>query len=59
MKKFFRFCKECVAELKKVTWPTGDQVLSSVTVVFVSTVVVALILGVLDFAFTKGMEIVF
>ena len=59
MKKFFRFCKECVAELKKVTWPTGGEVLSSVKVVFVSTIVVALILGVLDFAFTKGMEIVF
>ena len=57
--KFFRFCKECAAELKKVTWPTGSEVLSSVKVVFLSTVVVAAILGVLDFAFTKGMEIVF
>ena len=57
--KFFRFCNECAAELKKVTWPTGSEVLSSVKVVFLSTVVVAVILGVLDFAFTKGMEIVF
>ncbi len=59
MKKFFQFCKECVAELKKVTWPTRNEVLSSVKVVFFSTLVVAVILGLLDWLFTQGLRLVF
>lgn len=59
MKKFFQFCKECVAELKKVTWPTRSEVLSSVKVVFFSTLVVAIILGLLDWVFTQGLRLIF
>ncbi len=59
MKKFFQFCKECVGELKKVTWPTRSEVLSSVKVVFVSTLVAAIILGLLDWLFTQGLRLVF
>ena len=59
MKKLFKFCKECVAELRKVTWPSRSEVLSSVKVVFISTVVVAVILGLLDWVFTQGMNLVF
>lgn len=59
MKKFFRFCRECVGELKKVTWPTRGEVFSSVKVVLISTVVVALILGLLDWLFTAGLQLIF
>lgn len=59
MNKFFQFCKECGAELKKVVWPTRAEVVSSVKIVLISTVVVAVILGLLDWLFTEGLRLVF
>ncbi len=57
--KLFQFFKECGSELKKVVWPTREDVLSSVKVVLISTIVVAVVLGVLDFLFNTGMNLVF
>ncbi len=54
-----QFFKECGAELKKVVWPTRDDVVASVTVVLVSSVIIAVILGVLDILFTSAMRLVF
>ncbi|MCQ2612560.1 MAG: preprotein translocase subunit SecE [Treponemataceae bacterium] len=59
MMKLFQFFKECGSELKKVVWPTREDVLSSVKVVLISTIVVAVVLGVLDFLFNTGMNLVF
>lgn len=59
MKKIFQFFKECAGELRKVTWPTRSDVLSSTKVVFISTIIVALILGLLDWLFTEGLRLVF
>ena len=58
MAKVFGFFKECGAELKKVTWPTRDDVVSSIKVVIISTIIVALILGLLDLGFTELFRIV-
>ncbi len=57
--KIVQFFKECGAELKKVVWPSKDDVLSSVGVVLASTIIVAVILGLLDFLFTTGMNLIF
>jgi len=46
------FFRECAAELKKVVWPSRDDVISSVKIVLVSTVLIALLLGLLDAGFT-------
>lgn len=59
MKKIFRFCKECVAELKKVSWPTMGEVLSSVKVLLISIIVLAVVLGALDFLFMGGYSFIF
>lgn len=59
MGKIFGFFKECGAELRKVVWPTRDDVISSVKVVVVSTVIIAAILGVLDILFSYGMSLAF
>ena len=53
MAKVFQFFKESKAELKKVVWPTKEDVLSSIKVVIISTVVVAVILGLFDLGFTQ------
>ena len=57
--KIVQFFKECGAELKKVVWPSRDDALSSVKVVLISTIVVAVVLGLLDFLFTAGMQLIF
>lgn len=48
MSKMITFGKECFAELRKVIWPTRDDVVSAVKVVIVSTILVAAFLGVID-----------
>lgn len=52
--KVVQFVRECKAELKKVVWPTRDDVVSSIKVVLISTIIIALILGALDLLFSKG-----
>ena len=57
MAKVIQFFKESRAELKKVVWPTKDDVISSIKVVIISTIFVALILGLLDLGFTALFRI--
>jgi preprotein translocase subunit SecE len=59
MGKIVQFFKESVAELKKVVWPGKDDVISSVKVVLISTLVVAVVLGLLDLLFVTGMNLIF
>ncbi|MCR5613698.1 preprotein translocase subunit SecE [Treponema sp.] len=47
------FFRECVGELRKVTWPTRDDVLASVKVSIVLTIIMSIILGLLDVGFTQ------
>ena len=53
MAKVVQFFKESKAELKKVVWPTKEDVISSIKVVIISTVVMAVILGALDLGFSE------
>ncbi|MCL2212037.1 MAG: preprotein translocase subunit SecE [Treponema sp.] len=59
MKKIIQFFKESYAELKKVVWPGRDDVISSVKVVIVSTVVVAAVLGLIDMLLLLGIRALF
>jgi len=58
MAKIFQFFKESRAELKKVVWPTKEDVLSSIKVVLISTIIIAVILGALDLGFSELFRIV-
>ena len=59
MGKIIRFFKECIAELKKVVWPSRNGAVSSVKVVLISTILIAVVLGLLDLVFVTGMNLVF
>jgi len=59
MKKIFQFFKESYAELKKVVWPGKDDVISSVKVVLISTVIIAAVLGLIDFLLLLGVRAIF
>lgn len=56
MSKVMQFLRESKAELKKVVWPSREDVVSSVQVVIISTVLIAIVLGLLDFCFTEAFR---
>ena len=58
MAKIIQFFKESRAELKKVVWPTKADVLSSIKVVIISTIVVAILLGLLDLGFSELFRLI-
>lgn len=58
MSKIVQFFKESKAELKKVVWPTKEDILSSIKVVIISTVIVALVLGFLDLGFSSLFRLI-
>lgn len=59
MKKIAQYFKECQAELKKVVWPTREVVAASVKVVIISTIFVAVFLGLVDFLLLKLVYLIF
>lgn len=48
--KYFR---ECKAEVKKVTWPTKEQLAHNTMIIIVFVAIVTVILSLLDLGFTK------
>ena len=49
--KLFRYLRDCIGELKKITWPTVSQTTKNFGVV----VLVILIAGLLIFALDQGL----
>jgi preprotein translocase subunit SecE len=52
------FVREVVAEFRKVTWPSRQELINSTVVVITVTVVVALFLGGVDIVLAKIVEAV-
>ena len=50
------FVLEVLAEFRKVTWPSRDELINSTSIVIVETVVLAFFLGVVDIGLTKVVE---
>ena len=59
MGKIVQFIKECYAELRKVVWPGRDDVISSVKVVIISTLIIAAVLGFVDVLLLLGVQTIF
>ncbi|MGYP006286256359 len=59
MRRIIQFFKDSYAELKKVVWPSRDEVASSTKVVLVSVALFAAVLGILDFLFLTGIDLIF
>jgi preprotein translocase subunit SecE len=53
------FLREVVAELRKVIWPTRKELTAYTVIVVVFVLVMAGIVALLDFVFTKGVLLVF
>jgi preprotein translocase subunit SecE len=59
MRKIILFFKESYAELRKVIWPSREEVASSTKVVLISVILIAAALGVIDFVIFKGIDLIF
>ncbi|MFA5570364.1 MAG: preprotein translocase subunit SecE [Sphaerochaetaceae bacterium] len=59
MKKLMRYFKESYLELKKVVWPSKEEVVVSTKVVIISTAIFAFILGLVDFLLVQGVDLIF
>ncbi len=60
MKKFVNYLKESFVELtKKTTWPTWEKLQSSSILVMVTTVILAAVLWIIDFAFQHLMTAIY
>ena len=55
--KIVNYIKECYAELRdKVSWPTWKELQSSVIVVSIASLIIALVVFLMDFSFKHLLE---
>ncbi len=60
MRKFVNYLKESYTELtKKVSWPTWDKLQSSAILVMVATLIFAVVIFAMDFAFRHLMTFIY
>ena len=57
MERIRRFIDEAWSELKKVSWPTRDQVRNLTVLVFVVSLAVGLYITVFDFVFFEAVQV--
>jgi preprotein translocase SecE subunit len=58
MDSFMNYLREAREELSHVSWPTTQQTIMYTIIVVIASVVVALFLGVFDFAFLRLMSLI-
>jgi preprotein translocase subunit SecE len=60
MEKLRAFFKEYSEELLyKVQWPTVEELQSSTVTVFVASLLIALVVALMDFVFSNGLDYVY
>lgn len=55
--RFGRYCKDVVAELKRVTWPSKKELINSTLAVLAFVGIAAVIIGGMDVLFGAGMTL--
>ena len=56
--KIKKFIGEVLAEMKKVSWTTRRELVDSTLIVIFSSFLLGLFVGVIDFAFSKGVAVI-
>ena len=57
--KLIRFLREVRNELKRVTWPSRDEIRESTTVVIVLVLLFSVFIGLVDRALSFAVSIIF
>ena len=55
--KIKKFITEVKVELTKVSWSTKEELKASTMIIIISTVFLAMYIGVLDLAFSKALSL--
>ena len=55
----FKFINEIIAELKRVVWLSRQEIIYLTTLVLLVSIVMGVILGVIDYGFTRLVNDVF
>jgi preprotein translocase SecE subunit len=58
VRRIRRFLDESWSELKKVSWPTRDQVRNLTVLVFAVSAAIGLFIAVWDFVFTEAVRFI-
>ncbi len=53
-----KFIGEVLAEMKKVSWTTRRELVDSTLIVILSSFLLGIFVGVIDFAFSKGIAVI-
>lgn len=56
--RLFQYVKEVAGEVKKLIWPTGKELVSRTSAVFVFLIGMAILIGILDLIFTQGVSLI-
>ena len=56
--KIQKFIGEVLAEMKKVSWSTRRELVDSTLIVILSSFLLGLFVGIIDFAFSKGVAVI-
>ena len=59
VEKLSKYYKETAAELRKMTWPTKDELIGSTIVTIVVSLIVAIFIGIVDRILTYGISAIF
>jgi len=57
--KITEYIKQTRSEMSHVTWPSRQQTIRFTTLVIVTSIVTAIILGIADFVFSKLLTLLF
>lgn len=59
MRKIAKFFSDCYGELRRVVWPSRDEISNSTRVVIISVSVFAVVLGLIDLALLQFIDLLF
>ncbi len=58
MDKALQFLREVKGEMKKVSWPNRQELVSSTIVIIITVAIVVLYIGVVDFGITSVLSVI-
>ncbi len=53
-----KFIGEVIAEMKKVSWTTRRELVDSTLIVILSSFLLGIFVGVIDYAFSRGIAVI-
>ena len=56
--KIQKFISEVFAEMRKVSWTTRRELVDSTLIVILSSFLLGIFVGVIDYAFSKGVAVI-